>query len=294
VGLPGSGRSTALAALTGGHGQVGTVPVPDERLEPLALIEKSAKVTPVALEVVDVPGAGATLLGNLRQVEALIGVVDGFSGTRDSQADREALLLEMVVADRDHVEGRLERVRTQAKSGDPQLRQEVSELERVLAHAEEGKPLSDYPGELPRELEPLTTKPLVVIENGPGGIDLKLEAELAEMPPEEAAEFREGPSALESVLREIFEAADLITFFTAGDTETRAWTLHRGETALDAAGEIHTDIARGFIRCEVIRWSDLVEAGTRAEARRRGLERVEGKTYVVADGDVLNVRFNVG
>ena len=294
MGLPGSGRSTALAALTGGHGQVGTVPVPDERLEPLALIEKSAKVTPVALEVVDVPGAGATLLGNLRQVEALIGVVDGFSWTRDSQADREALLLEMVVADRDHVEGRLERVRTQAKSGDPQLRQEVSELERVLAHAEEGKPLSDYPGELPRELEPLTTKPLVVIENGPGGIDLKLEAELAEMPPEEAAEFREGPSALESVLREIFEAADLITFFTAGDTETRAWTLHRGETALDAAGEIHTDIARGFIRCEVIRWSDLVEAGTRAEARRRGLERVEGKTYVVADGDVLNVRFNVG
>jgi ribosome-binding ATPase YchF (GTP1/OBG family) len=284
----------ALAALTGGHGQVGTVPVPDERLEPLARIEKSAKVTPVALEVVDVPGAGATLLGNLRQVEALIGVVDGFSGTRDSQADREALLLEMVVADRDHVEGRLERVRTQAKSGDPRLREEVAELERVLAHAEEGKPLSEYPGDLPPALEPLTTKPLVVIENGPEGIDLKLEAELAEMPPEEAAEFREGPSALESVLREIFEAADLITFFTAGDTETRAWTLHRGETALDAAGEIHTDIARGFIRCEVILWSDLVEAGTRAEARRRGLERVEGKTYVVADGDVLNVRFNVG
>jgi ribosome-binding ATPase YchF (GTP1/OBG family) len=284
----------ALAALTGGHGQVGTVPVPDERLEPLARIEKSAKVTPVALEVVDVPGAGATLLGNLRQVEALIGVVDGFSGTRDSQADREALLLEMVVADRDHVEGRLERVRTQAKSGDPRLREEVAELERVLAHAEEGKPLSEYPGDLPPALEPLTTKPLVVIENGPEGIDLKLEAELAEMPPEEAAEFREGPSALESVLREIFEAADLITFFTAGDTETRAWTLHRGETVLDAAGEIHTDIARGFIRCEVILWSDLVEAGTRAEARRRGLERVEGKTYVVADGDVLNVRFNVG
>jgi ribosome-binding ATPase YchF (GTP1/OBG family) len=294
VGLPGSGRSTALAALTGGHGPVGTVPVPDERLEPLAAIEKSAKITPVALEVVDVPGAGPALLGNLRQVEALIGVVDGFSGTRDPQADREALVLEMVVADRDHVEGRLERVRTQAKSGDPRLREEAAELERVLAHAEEGKPLSEYPGVLPRELEPLTTKPLVLIENGPGGIDLKLESELAELPPEEAAEYRDGPSALESVLREIFESADLITFFTAGDTETRAWTLHRGETALDAAGEIHTDIARGFIRCEVIRWNELVEAGTRAEARRRGLERVEGKTYVVADGDVLNVRFNVG
>jgi ribosome-binding ATPase YchF (GTP1/OBG family) len=264
------------------------------RLEPLARIESSAKITPVALEVVDVPGSGPTLLGNLRQTEALLGVVDGFSGTRDPVADREALVLEMVVADRDHVEGRLERVRTQAKSGDPRLREEVAELECVLAHAEAGHPLSEYSGELPRELEPLTTKPLVMIENGPGGIDLKLEAELAEMPAEDAAEFRDGPTALESVLRQIFEAADLITFITAGDTDTRAWTLRRGQTALDAAEEIHTDIARGFIRCEVIRWDDLVEAGSRAEARRRGLERVEGKTYVVADGDVLNVRFNVG
>jgi ribosome-binding ATPase len=295
VGLPGSGRSTLFAALTGGgHGPVGTVPIPDERLEPVARIESSAKITPAALELVDVPGTGQTLLGNLRQTEALLGVVDGFSGTRDAAADREALLLELVVSDRDHVEGRLERVRQQAKSGDPRLREEVSELERVLAHAEAGHPLSEYPGALPRALEPLTTKPLVLIENGTGGIDLKLEAELAELAPEEAAEFREGPSALESVLRDIFAAADLITFFTAGPTETRAWTLTRGETALDAAEAIHTDIARGFIRCEVIPWDAFAEAGTRAEARRRGLERVEGKTYVVADGDVLNVRFNVG
>ena len=294
VGLPGSGRSTLFAALTGGHGPVGTVPIPDERLEPVARIESSAKVTPATLEVVDVPGTGSALLGNLRQMDALLAVVDAFSGTRDPAADREALLLEMVVADRDHVEGRLERVRTQAKSGDPRLREEVAELERVLAHTEEGRPLSDYPGELPRELEPLTTKPLVAIENGSGGIDLKLEAELAELPPEEAKEFRDGPSALESVLQDVFAAADLITFFTAGPTETRAWTLTRGETALDAAEAIHTDIARGFIRCEVIPWDAFVEAGSRAEAGRRGLQRVEGKTYAVADGDVLNVRFNVG
>ena len=294
MGLPGSGRSTLFAALTGGQGPVGTVPIPDERLEPVAAIESSAKITPVALEVVDVPGTGLALLGNLRQMDALLGVVDAFSGTRDTAADREALLLEMVVADRDHVEGRLERVRTQAKSGDPRLREEVAELERVLAHAEAGHPLSEYPGQLPRELEPLTMKPLVAIENGPSGVDLKLEAELAELPPAEAAEFREGPSALESVLREVFAGADLITFFTAGPTETRAWTLTRGQTALDAAEAIHTDIARGFIRCEVIPWDEFVAAGTRAEARRRGLERVEGKTYVVADGDVLNVRFNVG
>jgi ribosome-binding ATPase len=293
VGLPGSGRSTLFAALTGGHGSLGMVEIPDERLAAVARIEESAKVTPASLQLVDVPGTGPALLGNLRKVDALLAVVDGFSGTRDPTADRESLLLELVVADRDHVEKRLERVRTLAKSGDPRLKDEVRALERLLAHLEAGRPLSEWPEELPPELEPLTTKPLVVIENGPGGIDLKLEAELGELPPAEAAEFREGPSALDSVLREIFAAADLITFFTAGEKEARAWTLRRGESALDAASSVHTDLARGFVRCEVIRWSDLVESGSRAEASRRGLQRVEGKTYVVEDGDVLNVRSSV-
>jgi ribosome-binding ATPase YchF (GTP1/OBG family) len=145
---------------------------------------------------------------------------------------------------------------------------------------------------VPPELEPLTTKPMVEITNSPGGIDLKLESELAELPEDEAAQFREGPSALDDVVRRLFEALDLVTFFTAGDTETRAWTLRRGQTALEAAGSVHTDLARGFIRCEVIRWDDLVAAGSHAEAARRGLERLEGKTYVVEDGDVLNVRFS--
>jgi ribosome-binding ATPase YchF (GTP1/OBG family) len=266
------------------------VQIPDERLDAVAAVEESAKITPVALQLVDVPGTGPALLGNLRKMEALLGVLDGFSGTRDPAADRESLLLELLVADRDHVEKRLDRVRTQAKSGDPRLRDEVAALERLLAHLEAGRPLSEWPQALPAELEPLTTKPLVVIENGPGGIDLKLEAELAELPAAEAAEFREGPSALDAVLREIFAAAALITFFTAGEKEARAWTLHRGETALDAAAEVHSDLAQGFVRCEVIRWSDLVESGSRAEASRRGLQRVEGKTYVVEDGDVLNVR----
>lgn len=279
-----------LAALTGGHGSLGTVEIPDERLTAVAAVEASAKVTPATVQLADVPGTGPALLGNLRKVEALLAVVDGFSGTRDPAADRESLLLELLVADRDHVEKRLERVRVQAKSGDQRLRDELATLERLLAHLEAGRPLSEWPESLPAELEPLTTKPLVVIENGAGGIDLKLEAELREMPAAEAAEFREGPSALDAVLREIFAAADLITFLTAGDTEARAWTLRRGSTALDAAAAVHTDLARGFVRCEVIRWSDLVESGSRAEASRRGLQRVEGKTYVVADGDVLNVR----
>jgi ribosome-binding ATPase YchF (GTP1/OBG family) len=293
VGLPGSGKTTLFTALTGGQGAVGTVPIPDERLEPVARTIGSAKVTPATLQLVEVAGTGPAMLGNLRKMDALLGVVDGFSGTRDPGADRESLALELLIADRDHVERRLERVRSQAKSGDPRLKEEVSSLERVLAHLEAGRPLSDYKEPLPSELEPLTTKPLVVVENGPGGSDLKLEAELGELDEAEAAELREGPSALDSVLRRLFEAADLITFFTAGDKETRAWTLRRGRTALDAAAAIHTDLARGFIRCEVIRWDELVEAGSHAEAARRGQQRVEGKTYVVEDGDVLNVRFSV-
>src|SRR5437588_2278802 len=293
VGLPGSGRSTLFAALTGAHGTIGTAEVPDERVAAVAGVEGSAKSTPAVLRVEDVAGTGPALLGNLRRTEALLGVVDGFSGTGDPAADRSSLELELLVADRDHVERRLERVQTQAKSGDPKLKEEVSALERVLAHLESEQPLSDYPGELPAELEPLTTKPLIVFENGPAGIDLKLEAELAELPASEAAEFRDGPSALESVLREIFAAAELLTFFTASEKEARAWTLGRGATALEAAAAVHSDLARGFVRCEVIRWSDLVESGSRVEVARRGLQRVEGKTYVVQDGDVLNVRSGV-
>jgi len=290
VGLPGSGRSTLFAALTGAHGTIGTAEIPDERLAPIAEVEGSAKLTPAVLRVEDVAGTGPALLGNLRRTDALLAVVDGFSGTGDPAADRASLELELLVADRDHVERRLERVRTQAKSGDPKLKEEVAALERVLAHLDLEQPLSDYPAALPAELEPLTTKPLVAIENGSGGIDLKLEAELAELPAHEAAEFRDGPSALESVLREVFAAAAVITFFTASEKEARAWTLGRGATAVEAAAAVHSDLARGFVRCEVIRWSDLVESGSRAEVARRGLQRVEGKTYVVEDGDVLNVR----
>ena len=139
------------------------------------------------------------------------------------------------MADRDHVERRLERVAKQAKSGDAKLRQEVEQLERLLEWLDAGHSLRDWEGELPPELEPLTTKPVVPVVNGPAGIDLKLEAELAELPEEEAAAFREGESALDEVVRRLFEALGLITFFTAGETEARGWTLRRGQTALEAA-----------------------------------------------------------
>jgi ribosome-binding ATPase YchF (GTP1/OBG family) len=266
-------------ALTGAraHGEVAMAAIPDARLQQLAEVVQARKVTPAAIRVVEVRGTGPELLGKLRQVDALLLVLDGFSGTRVPADDRETLELELLVADHDHVGRRLERIAKQAKSGEAQLKKEAADLEMLLARLDSGETVADWP----EELEPLTRKPLLPIENGPGGVDLKLEAELVELPEAEAAEFRgAGESALGAVVRELAQRLDLIT-------------LRRGSTALEAAATIHSDIARGFIRCEVLRWDDLVAAGSHEEAARAGKQRLEGKTYVVEDGDVLNVRFNV-
>lgn len=306
VGLPNAGKTSLFNALTRAGAEitayatvsdkanVGMAVIADARLAQLAEVVRARKVTPAAIRVVDVPGSGRALLGNLRQVDAILAVLNGWAPDADPAGDLETIRLELLLADRDHVERRIERVEKQAKSGDAGLREELAELERVLAHLDGERPLSDYAGELPPSLDPLTTKPLLAVENGPGGIDVKLEAELAELPEEEAPAFRdaEAEGALDRVVAGLFEVLDLLTFFTAGDKETRAWTLRRGQTALEAAESIHTDIARGFIRCEVIRWNDLVVCGSHAETAKRGLQRLEGKTYPVEDGDVLNIRFS--
>jgi hypothetical protein len=305
VGLPNAGKTTLFNALTRagaevtayaavtGKANVGMAVIADDRLEQLAALVGSKKVTPAAIRVIDVPGAGAEVPGELRRTDALLAVLDGFSDGADPASALETLRLELIVADRDHVERRLEKVRKEAKSGERSKRLEVEKLERLLAHLEAGSPLSEWGGDVPTELEPLTTKPLLPVENGPGGIDCALEMELSELASEDAAEFRSGPSALDDVVHRLKETLGLITFFTIGDAEARSWTLRHGETALAAAESIHSDIARGFIRCEVIRWDDLVECGSYAEAARRGLQRLEGKAYVVEDGEVLNVRFSV-
>jgi ribosome-binding ATPase YchF (GTP1/OBG family) len=304
VGLPNSGKTTLFNALTRAGAAVtayadvaqkpnlGMAVIADDRLDRLADAVGSEKVTPAAIRVVDVPGR-AEIPGELRQADALLAVLDGFSEGAEPARDLETLRLELIVADREHVERRLERVRKEAKSGDRAKRQEVEVTEKLLAWLDEGRALAEWPGEVPPELEPLTTKPLIPVENGPGGIDAALEMELAELPEEEAAEFRSGPSALDDVVLRLKEALGLVTFFTVGDTEARSWTLRYGESALDAAESVHSDIARGFIRCEVIRWDDLLECGSHAEAARRGLQRLEGKGYVVEDGDVLNIRFAI-
>ena len=238
------------------------------------------------------PEPAPRFFGNLRQVDALLLALDGWSGTREPEDDRVAFGLELILADREHVERRLERVAKQAKSGDARLREEAGLLERLAAHLDAGEAVASFPEPIPAELEPLTAKPLLEVVNGPEGIDLQLESELAELPEDEAASFREGASALDEVVRRLFVELDLISFFTAGEKETRAWTLARGMNALAAAGAIHSDLANGFIRAEVIRWDDLVACGSHAEAARRGLQRLEGKGYVVEDGDVLNIRFS--
>jgi ribosome-binding ATPase len=298
VGLPNAGKTMLFNALTGADAavsakeNVGMAPVADERLDRIAQVVPTKKVTPASVRIVDVPGSGAQLFGNLRQVDALLLVLDGWSGTRNPEDDRVTLGLELLLADREHVERRLERVSKQAKSGDPALRDEVAVLRRLASHLDAGETLATFSEPIPAELEPLTTKPLLAVVNGAEGIDLQLEAELAELSAEEASAFREGATALEEIVRRLFAALDLVSFFTAGDKETRAWTLRRGLTALDAAASIHTDIANGFIRAEVIRWDDLVECRSHAEAARRGLQRLEGKAYQVEDGDVLNIRFS--
>jgi ribosome-binding ATPase YchF (GTP1/OBG family) len=305
VGLPNSGKTTLFNALTRAGAEitayasmsdkpnVGMATIADDRLDRLAALVDARKVTPAAIRVVDVPGTGPQLLGNLRQVDAILAVLDGFSGEATPDGDLETLELELLVADRDHVERRHERVAKEAKSGDAAVRAELEVLDRLLDHLDGGRTLADWGGELPDTLDPLTTKPLLAVENGPRGIDGKLEAELVELSEGDAAEFRDGPSALDEVVGRLKDALGLITFFTVGEKETRAWTLRQGQTALEAAGTIHSDIARGFIRCEVISTDDLLDAGSHAEAARRGTQRLEGKTYVVADGDVLNIRFNV-
>ena len=269
VGLPAAGKTTLFNALTRagvgpdfGKEHVGMAPIDDERLGRIADVVSADKVTPAAVRVVDVPGTGPQLLGNLRRVDALLAVVDGFSAGADSSGDLERLELELLVADRDHVERRLERVSKQAKSGDPKLRDEVAQLEQLLAHVEGGHSVREWENELPPELEPLTTKPVVAVVNGPGGIDLKLEAELSELPEEEAAAYRDGESALDEIVRRLFEVLGLVTFFTAGEKEATGVDASSGPDGSRGGGD---DPHRHRARVHPLRGRALGRPGRRGK-----------------------------
>jgi GTP-binding protein YchF len=272
-------------------------------------------------------GLGNQFLGHLRTVDAVVHVVRCFedpdvahvSGRVDPLDDAEIVELELVFADQAAVERRIERVGKTAKSGDAAARAELDQLRALLDWLSDGRGARAYVDALPEAVELLTAKPTLYVANvdesgnaeavaalatfaAERGIETlalnaKLEAELRELAEEDRASFLDelglSEPALDRVTPAAYRLLDLISFFTAGPKESRAWTIRRGQTALKGAGRIHSDLERGFIRAEVIPWDQLVEAGSRAEAQRRGWLRVEGRDYVVVDGDVLNVRFNV-
>jgi GTP-binding protein YchF len=263
----------------------------------------------------------------MRTTDALLLVVRCFTdeqvphaeGRVDPVDDAETVELELVFADQAVVERRLQRVAKTAKSGDTTAVAEREQLERLAAALEEGRPARALGEQLPDALDLLTAKPALYVANvdesgNAEGVErlrafgaergiqtialnAKLEGEIAELDSADRQAFLDDlgieQAALDLVSLAAYAALDLIPFFTSGEKETRAWTIRRGQNAQEAAGKIHTDLARGFIRAEVIEWDKLVEAGGEPEAKRRGWLRVEGRDYVVKDGDVLNVRFNV-
>jgi GTP-binding protein YchF len=326
---------------------VGIVEVPDSRLNKLTEIVVPNKVVPTAFEFVDIAGLvkgaskgeglGNQFLGHIREVDAIAHVVRCFedenithvSGRVDPLSDIETINLELIFADLDSVERRIDRIGRKVKAGDKEAKQELDVLEKLKAAFEEGKSarsveLDEEERKWIRDLHLLTIKPMLyvcnVAEDGIQDADsnphvqavrehaasegaqvvvisAKVEAEIAELEGEDKDMFLEelglSESGLDRLIRAAYELLGLVTYFTAGVQEVRAWTIRRGTKAPAAAGVIHTDFERGFIRAEVIAYNDLVEAGSVAAARERGKYRLEGKEYVVADGDVMHFRFNV-
>ncbi len=321
AGLPSSGKSTLFTALTragasGGKANQAVVPVPDPRLGVLAEIEHSAKVVPAQVRFVDVPGGlSAQGVAGLRTADALALVVGAFQGESDAAADLEAVRSELMLADLAVIEGAAERAEKKAKGRDPDGAASVDALRRAREALEADRPLrelelSDQDLVALRDFGLLSLKPWIVIANleegasipaglpdGTVGVFAAIEAEVAEMDQAEGRalleEFGVKEPGLESVIEACYAALDLITFLTTGEDETRAWQVRRGAKAPEAAGAIHSDLERGFIRAEVVGYNDLVAAGSEKEARAKGLVRTEGKEYVVQEGDVLHVLFSV-
>ena len=319
VGLPFSGRSTLFTALTrtgshGGQANHAVVPVPDPRLAVLTEMERSRKTVHAQVGFVDVPGGISSAQGvaRLRETDALAIVLRCFGPDARPAAELDEVRSDLLLSDQAVIEPALAKAIKRARGKGTA---EVDALRKANDALGAETPLSraGLAEEEQRELKaiaPLTLKPSVLIANLEEGtsvpVDLpeetvgvyaSIEAETAEMDPGEARalldEFGVHEPGLETVIRACYGALDLITFLTTGEDETRAWEVRRGARAPEAAGVIHTDLERGFIRAEVIAYDELVEAGSMEAAKTHGKIRVEGKDYVVAEGDVLHVRFAV-
>jgi hypothetical protein len=318
AGVPFSGKSTLFAALTrhgavGGRANQAVVQVPDPRLEVLARIEGSQKAVSAQVRFIDVPGGTGSAQGvaALREVDALCAVIRCFGNDARPAEELATLRAELLLADLEVVGSALGKAE---KRGHGKATEEVVSLRRAHDTLSAEKPLRDadlepQDGVHLRPLAPLTAKPMVVVANLEEGTDVpseladatgvyaEIEAETLGMPEEEARallrEFGVAEPGLEKVIAACYRALDLITFFTANEQEAHAWEAPRGATAPEAAGAIHTDFERGFIRAEVVGFDELAGCGGWDEARHRGLIRVEGKGYRVQEGDVLHVRFAV-
>ena len=310
--------------------------VPDPRLARLRDLYRPKRYAPATVEYLDIPGlqkgegSQSLDLAQLRTVDALVHVVRAFEdpelihpdGSVDPERDIETIDLELILADHDVVERRLERLAKSAKGGlsENEKREQKLLAETVLPTLEQEKPLravelGPEDEKRLRGFQMLSAKPILIVLNvaedrvadtdaGHGGehsqrmvVSAPIEDEISRLTPEEQREFLDdfglAEPSLDRVLRASFELLGRIAFFTVGDDEVRAWTVRRGTRAQDAAGVIHSDLARGFIRAEVISWEDLLRLGSMSAAREQGLLRIEGKDYIVEDGEVVHIRFNV-
>ncbi len=310
---------------------VGVIAVPDERIEKLAKLEKSEKLVPTSIRFVDIAGLvkgasegaglGNKFLSHIREVDAVVQVVRFFEskdiihvdGTVNPARDIEVINLELMLADLSTVTKRLESVGREIKSGNKEAVILKTALEKLNTALEAGTlarkvELTEDERRLIDQLQLLTMKPTLYVANTSESsvpdingnvllpIDVKIESELAEMSDAERPEYMKElgitESGLDRLARASYKLLNLITYFTAGPMESKAWTIVQGTKAPQAAGVIHTDFEKGFIKAEVIAWDKLLEAGSYAAARDKGWLRLEGKEYVVMDGDVCHFRFN--